>query len=125
MLGNLNETEELKALLAKANAAHDNTVAAAALEQKNAAAAAALEQKNAALEQKKAAAAAALSKKKAMTVQLLRGTYQGIHYAEMKKAVEVEINNCKDDACINDIILHNNIKTCQELSWWMYMNTRK
>ena len=89
MLTNLITAEEVQALVAKANAAHDNAAAAAALEQKNAAAAAALEQK------------------KAKTVQLLRGTYQDTDYAEMKKVLELEINQCKDAACIDQIALNS------------------
>ena len=78
MLGNLNETEELKALVANAKAAK------------------------------------VLKAKKDESVQLLRATYHGDDFAEMRKVLELKMTQCKDAACIDHIIETSEIKTCKD-----------
>ena len=74
-------------------------------------------------------AAVALKQKKAKTVKLNRATINVILVAmkafgpsdeadfnksvEAMKLVELEINNCKDDACVSDLIDRNSIMTCE------------
>ena len=64
-------------------------------------------------------AAAALKPTKAKTVELLRATYP---QSESRHAIEVEINECKDEACIDHIILNQRIKTCNDFKphYWKH-----